>query len=385
MKPLESALEMAGVLVNPHLEKALADGASVVGHLCSYVPGEIIHAAGAVPYRMRAVESESSVRADNWFGPLNCSFIRRMFDLALSGKYDFLSGIVFMNGCDHGRRLFDNWRDAKKSGNVGHPLLHMLVAPHSVSDRALGQYREELTGMARALEGQAGVPVTEERLAESIRLFNRKRGLLRRIGALRAANPAGISGSDFILLMLAVSAMPPEDAVGLLTEIATDLPGEGEDDDSKIRVLAFGGCAEDVEHIRVIEDLGGVVVGDGLCLGAREFVQDVSEQGDPLSALAERYLRRLSCPRMIDDFDSRAAYIAELVEETGADAVISDKLMFCDLWGGEAFLLRTELSRTSVPFLSLERELYGGGLGQMRTRVQAFFEQVRNLKRKANA
>ena len=36
--------------------------------------------------------------------------------------------------------------------------------------------------------------------------------------------------------------------------------------------------------------------------------------------------------------------------------------------------------KREIPVLALERELYGGGEGQMRTRVQAFFEQVKNKK-----
>ena len=40
------------------------------------------------------------------------------------------------------------------------------------------------------------------------------------------------------------------------------------------------------------------------------------------------------------------------------------------------------LREQGIPVLLLERELYGGAEGQVRTRVQAFLEQITNLRRK---
>ncbi len=47
--------ELGGRDHNEHLASARAEGKRVIGYFCSYVPEEIIHAAGMVPYRMRAV------------------------------------------------------------------------------------------------------------------------------------------------------------------------------------------------------------------------------------------------------------------------------------------------------------------------------------------
>jgi benzoyl-CoA reductase subunit C len=55
-------------------------------------------------------------------------------------------------------------------------------------------------------------------------------------------------------------------------------------------------------------------------------------------------------------------------------------LKFCDLWGGEIYIIRKESKKSGFPVLALERELYGAGEGQVRTRIQAFFEQIRNSR-----
>ena len=71
------------------------------------------------------------------------------------------------------------------------------------------------------------------------------------------------------------------------------------------------------------------------------------------------------------------------IEAYDIDAVISEKLEFCTLMAGEIFMHKKELARTNLPFLATDRELYGGGTGQLKTRLQAFFEQVRNIKTKS--
>lgn len=367
--------KIAGAIEN---EAIRADGRPVVGYLCSYVPEEIIHAAGAIPYRLRAVGSRSTAKADAYYGARNCSFVRHVFDRVLSGACDFLSGMVFMNGCDHSRRMYDNWRDAR-SGD----FLHLMAVPHKTGPSALLQYEAECRLLAKLLEDHLETSITDSALSSSIALFNEKRRLLAQIASLRAARPSALTGSEFLSIALAVTALPPEDAVALLKECLLALDGRDVSRNFSVRLVLVGGCMEDVDHLRLIEEAGGAIVADNLCLGSRLFEGEVDETGDPVKALAARYLTRIACPRMIDETGRRIEWLHRTLQETGADAVLAEKLMFCDLWGGEIFIQKSEAQKRQVPFLSLERELYGGGSGQHATRLQAFFETVVNLKGKA--
>ncbi len=378
----EKIQKIAGTTENEAVTAALNAGRPVMGYLCSYVPEEILHAAGLVPYRLRAVGSTGTSRADAYYGARNCSFVRHLFDRVLSGSYGFLSGMVFMNGCDHARRMYDNWQDAAREGKAPQGFLHMLPVPHRTGGAALAQYAAELKKLGAALSGRFGTPVTDESLSRSIALANEKRRLLSRLSSLRAARPAALRGSEFLALVLAVTAVPPEDAVALLTEALDAVGGRDVSRPGDVRVVLAGGCAEDVEHVRLIEDAGGLVTADNLCLGGRYFDGLADESGDPWEALARRYLTKLSCPRMIDGVSKRMDRLFSTVAETGSQAVLAEKLMFCDLWGGEIFMQKSEAKKRDVPFLSLERELYGGGAGQHATRIQAFFEKVHNLGKK---
>jgi benzoyl-CoA reductase/2-hydroxyglutaryl-CoA dehydratase subunit BcrC/BadD/HgdB len=71
------------------LGEARLSGKKIIGHFCSYVPVEVLHAAGLVPYRMRAVGSTGTDLADGYYAPLNCSYVRHCFNKALKGTLIF--------------------------------------------------------------------------------------------------------------------------------------------------------------------------------------------------------------------------------------------------------------------------------------------------------
>lgn len=360
---------------NDYLAAAARAGRPVVGAFCTYVPEELLHAAGAVPYRMRAVGSAGTALGDTYFSSANCSFVRRVMDQGLRGAFDFLAGIVFMNGCDHNRRLFDNWRHA----NPATGFSHMLFVPHAGSPACLAQYRLELDKLARVLREHLGVEVTDDRLRASIALYDRRRRLLRELAGLRSAPEPPVTGTEFLALMLAVTAMPPEDAVPFIERaLAEARAGRAPAGRPRLRIFVTGSCLEELSHLELVESHGALVVADAICLGARTFDRDVGDAGDPMDALARRYLARVSCPRMMDDVKGRMAYTLDAVRVYGADAVILEKLEFCSMMSGENYIATHELAKAGIPALALTRELYGGEVGQLKTRLQAFYEKVGN-------
>jgi len=360
---------------NDRLAAAASAGRPVIGHFCSYVPEELIHAAGAVPYRMRAVGSSGTALGDTFFSSANCSFVRRVMDQGLRGGFDFLDGIVFMNGCDHNRRLYDNWRHASPATGFS----HLLFVPHASSPACQEQFRLGLVKLAEFLGGRLGVAVTDDRLRASIALYDRRRRLLRELAELRKAAAPPVTGTEFLALMLAVTAVPPEDAVDLIERaLAEARAGRAPVGTPKLRIFVTGSCLEELSHLELVESHGAAVVADAICLGARTFDRDVGAAGDPLDALARRYLGRVSCPRMMDDVKGRMTYTIDAVRDYAADAVILEKLEFCSMMSGENYIATHELAKAGIPALALTRELYGGEVGQLKTRIQAFYEKLGN-------
>jgi benzoyl-CoA reductase subunit C len=373
MTVLETFRKIAREPFNEHLRKHKQEGGRIMGIFCSYVPEELIIAAGMVPFRMRAVGSTKTTLGDTWFSSFNCSYVRHLFDLALEGSFEFLDGLVFINACDHIRRMFDNWKAA-----VDHPaFVHMTAVPHKRAGHAIKWYREELEILKRAMEDHFKIKITDHAIREAIRNSNQVQRLLTSLYELRKEDQPPITGAEILSVIMAGTALPQEQFINYLDQLLEELPGREVYPPDVPRLMIQSGCMEEIEHIEMIEGLGCAVVDDSMCFGRRYFDRDVDESlEDPLQALAERYMLHLSCPRISDDFRTRLEHTRQSVKDYRLDGLICEKLKFCDLWGGEAFILRQESRNSGLPVLALERELYGGGEGQIKTRVQAFLERI---------
>jgi len=373
---MERIAEIAKETDNHYLREARLAGNKVMGYFCSYVPVELIHAAGFVPYRMRAVGSTGTDLADGYFAPLNCSYARHCFNKALKGDFGFLRGVVFMNGCDHTRRMYDNWRYT----NIGPGFLHLLFVPHVMGNNAADGFGESINALKAAIEKHFSITVSDDKIRDSISLYNRMRRLLFSLDEKRKQKNPLISGSDMLRVVMAVTAVPVETACSLLEEVNAFVDSRQSAPAGDVRVIMLAGCMEEPDHLKLYEDSGGVVVSDAFCMGTRLYARSVDEHKNPGEALAEGYLcSRVSCPRMMDDFPRRVAAVADMAREYSADAVVVEKLKFCDMWGWEIERLRREAKKGAIPpVLAIEREYLGGASGQVKTRIQAFFEQIRN-------
>ena len=370
---LAELLEPSSTLLNSHVRKWKDQGGKVVGYFCSYVPEEIIAAAGILPFRMRATGSTETSLADTCLSAYNCSFTRHCLDLAFNDAYDFLDGVVVINSCDHVRRLYDIWRRKLRT-----PFVHLMAAPHMAGDEQVGWFRDELAILKEGLEKHFGVAITPEKLRESIRVHNEMRQLQKDLYALRKAPSPPITGADTLGVVVAGTAMPKQPYNELLRRLLSELDGREGESNYKARLMLVGGLLDDPAYVNVIEELGGLVVTDSLCFGTRIFWNQVDEQAeDPMEAMARYYLReRIPCARMLGEHPRRLEFTREMLDTFKVDGVVFQRLKFCDLWGGEGYMLRRALRESGVPVLSLEREYLLSGLGQLRTRVQAFLESI---------
>jgi benzoyl-CoA reductase/2-hydroxyglutaryl-CoA dehydratase subunit BcrC/BadD/HgdB len=79
---------------------------------------------------------------------------------------------------------------------------------------------------------------------------------------------------------------------------------------------------------------------------------------------------------MYGDQEKRAEFISNMIKDFKVDGVIGEQLKFCDNWIVEHYMNELDLKDAGVPFLKLEREYIVSGIGQLRTRVQAFIETM---------
>lgn len=375
----EQFFKAAGTLQNPYIEEWKKQNKRIIGYYCTYVPEEILSAAEILGFRMRGTEAEGTSRADTILSRFNCSFIRATLDLTLQGKYNFLDGLACMNSCDHARRMYDIFK-YKVLGQVEGLnkdfSLYFISVPHILTDRGLHWLNEEFQIFKDHLERNFKVKITDEKLKESIKLFNENRTLLKQIHDLRTIDNPKVSGVENLKINIANSSVPKNIANEELKKFIEEAKNRKGNSDYRARLLVTGSIIEDPTFIKIIEDVGGAVVSDMLCFGVRNFWDNIEETGNPIDAITKRYYNKVSCPRMMDDHERRFKFLQDRIKEAKVDGVIGTRIEFCDLNGCECMMNEHELEKLNIPMLSLDRDYFLGDTGRFKTRIEAFIEQI---------
>lgn len=367
--------ELTDISANRQNDYVLAwknQGKKVVGYVCSYMPEEILHAADILPYRITGTGVTDMSQADAYLSRVNCSFSRCCLELGFRGEYDFLDGAVWVNGCDHIRRCYDNWK-AKHS----FPFMHMLPVPHKIFPDGRQWYKEEVTSFKEAVEAHFDVTITEDKIADACRIYNETRKLLKKLYDKRTEDEPEFPGSQINTILSASVSIPKPEFNRLLRHVFEDAETDKSDSNQKVRLMVAGSIMDDQGFIENIEEMGAVVVTDAFCLGAKNFWDLVDENGNVFENLIDRYYTHAPCPRMAGEYTTRLNFIKEQIERANVKGVILEHIKFCDLHGTDNALIKRDLEKAGIATLELERQ-YGplADSGRIRTRVQAFLERI---------
>jgi bcr-type benzoyl-CoA reductase subunit C len=348
-------------------------GGKVFGWLCTYVPEEILHAAGILPVRITGTIQESDLDDANAYLYVNtCSFSRSCFQLGIRGEYDFLDGVVGGSTCDGARRLFDLWRNY-----IGTPFYHVLTVPRKYTGRAHELYYREVLQFKEHLEEELGIRIRDEALRESIGLFNRSRELLRKLYELRKLPRPPISGAETMDVLNASFRMPKELFNECLEELLAEVEGSDRSYSGRARLMLIGSVLTNPEFIASIEEQGALVVTDELCTSTRYWGDPVvlNDEEPPLKALSRRYLSNFPCARMFPS-DERFDRIVDYALQFRVEGVVSQIVRYCVPYNHDLPLLTERLKGHDIPVLALDVEYGTSGSGQVQTRVQAFLEML---------
>ena len=368
----------AGFPYTEPIKQFKEQGGKVIATQCAYIPEEIIWAAGVLPVRMTGGSRQMEVEDANSYLYVNtCSYCRTCLQLALEGQWDFLDGYISSATCDGSRRLADVWEKY-----IEIPVINVLGVPRKKTPMDLQLYLSEIRDMKKDLEEHLGTEIPEEALWEAIRLFNRTRELLREIYELRKADSPPIWGYEIMEVLNAGLRMPKDKYNALLERLLDELKSSHRHVDGKVRLMVSGSPLNSSDFFRALEQNGGVVVTDELCMGTQFWWKLVDTSiADPMEALANHYLNDFTCARMVP-CDDRFDEVLSLTKEWRVDGVVSEVMPYCVLYAHDQPMLRSRLEEEGVPILELEVEYGAGSTGQIMTRGQAFVEMLSARKEK---
>ncbi len=343
----------------------------LMGYFCNFVPEELLHAAGFVPVRITGTRKSISL-ADKHLQSNVCSFARSCLELVLEGTYRYLSGVVIPHSCDVITKMNDLW-----AYRVDYPdFCHYLWYPHKAGGaNARPAFVEELRRLKACLEDYSGNEISEESLRESIACYNENRRLLQEAYELRKSDPPPLSGTEALSLTLSSVLAPKEEHSRKLKELLGSLNGRDSLEKGRPRILVSASVLDDSDLMESIESLGATVVCDDVCTGIRYFWGEAAENGDPLEVVADRYLKKIPCPRTFESC-ARIDFLMKNVSDYNVDGVIIYILRCCDAHLFEMPGLQEKLKAAGVPALYLQGDHSAPISEETRNRIAAFVEML---------
>lgn len=346
-------------------------GRKVVGVFNDYVPEEVIFAAGMIPWRMTG----------SWTAEVGGAALYRPHGLdqcathilasLLDGEIDFLDCAVLSGLDDDQRRLYDVWLHLGKT-----PLFtHYLYIPRKQSQFCIAEFRRGIARLVAKLEELTGSSISDESLRYAIEVYNKWRACLMELYELRKRDVPPLSGSEFLALTCASFVMPKDEFVKELEGLLDYLKERRSPLISKTRprVLVSSEDLDLPDYLKVIEDRGCLVAMDDLNTGSRYIWQKVDTSLEPLHALAQRYLCRPGCPRMLD-WDPYIDQVIRWVKCFAIDGVLN----FPATWSYWREIMtpyfEKRLRDFGIRIMSFEREYYLADVGRLQTRVDGFIE-----------
>ena len=347
----------------------------LLGHFPVYFPEEIAHAAGLMPVAILGGGNKLDMKlADAHMGSFVCSICRSTSELGLNGSLAGLSGFVTHPICDAAKHLAGIW-----ARNVPEQNSQILYTPQNPNSPGVVRYVvAEYQRMRAECEKMSGNTVDDATLANSIRVYNRNRQLLREMYAIRRDAPWKLGCTESYLLLRARTRMSCEEHNKMLEAALTAIHARNRVAQDKPRVVFVGGFCEQppLEMLEALDDTC-YVVDDDLLIGLRFLTSDVPETADPMWALAESFIERSAAsPVQHDERKTKEGYLMEMIKTSRADAVIVTAAKFCEPGLDEQVAWSKHLDEVGTPHLVLEFEEKMTSFEQMSMQLETFAESL---------
>jgi benzoyl-CoA reductase subunit C len=358
--------------------KAAKAGRKVIGYMPIYVPREIIHAAGMLPLGIVGGGDQLEViHGDAYYQSYICRIPRSTIELGVSGRLDFVDGMLFPSICDVIRNLSGMWKLM-----FPHVYSRYFDVPQNYRDDTGGNfYINELTELRLALGELRGKPISDDELRQSIALYNENRKLVRDLYALRVERPWQAPAAEVYLMVRAGLVLPVEEHSALLREYLVAARAEERPQRDNCLIVLTGMFCEQppLNLIKSLELSGCYVVDDDLMLVTRWLIGDVPVEGDPLRNLALAFLHHSesTAAKYEPNQKEKGQHLVRAVKRSGAEGVIFAAPSFCDPALLERPMLQHVLKDAGIPYIAFKYAENSGQMQPIREQAGTFADSIK--------
>ena len=356
-------------------------GIKIIGYTGRFIPEELIYASGALPYLLcRGGEPEPPeavlpyvlrymspyARAQIGYHLLGVDPVVPILDLVIAQCVD----------CNTARLadLFEYFQIPTERVGVPTDWEKAFSAKY---------YYRALNRLVEILEKITGNKKSNRNLEKSINSINKIRSQLRKISLLRRDPSPPIGGYDFIRLNHFSFYCDLDYLSEKLNSLYEDLKKTKDRFSERApRILLAGHivCVGDYIVPKLIEDLGGVIVAEFLDEGMRQYLWDVTNEGDLMENLGKTYYLQRTPPSVFQPaWERRIEILKKLAKDFSIDGVIWYQLSFEEIYNIEYSILSKSMGEMDIPLLKLESlyEYAREAMGPLTTRIESFIKSIK--------
>lgn len=377
---------------NDLVRQAKAEGKIALGYTCFHMPEVLLNLDNCFSVRLRAPNTGSMEIATYYMCNGSCEYSRALLERAMEGNYKFLDAICGVDLCEAMNRCMENMEllHIENENNDKFFYTNTDVAYSDDEDSVVHTVEQLQRKVLNKLHENYGVDISEDALRKAVERHNEICRLITEIGEYRKLENPPITGYEFHVLTLASYTCPKDLIIDKLRETLEEIKTRVPDEKKKyrIRVVVVGSEIDDPDLIKLMEENGALVVADRFCYGSFPGRQEIilNDEEPVLKQICRQYLQHTECPRHCAPHRVKHRYdfVNQLVHDFHADGVIYEQMKFCTYWSYERTLASYVMSEEyKIPTLSIDRPYRARSSGQLRTRIQAFVENVEIKKIKA--
>lgn len=369
---LEDAARHPNKTVRTSMENT---GKRAVGFFPYYMPEEIIYAAGMLPVGLFGGQTEIKL-ADRYLQSFCCSIMRENLEQGIRGMYDFLDAVMIPTYCDTLKCVCENWKVAVP--NI--PLLPIVYPQNRKTDAGMRYMISEFERVKKELEKISGTEITEDKLAESLQIYEDYRKTMRQFTALAGDYPVTFNARTRHLIIKAAYFMDKKHYAERMKMLIKELQLLPCENPHGIKVVATGILTEPEIVLELFVENNIAIAADDLAQESRQF-RTCTDKGETVFEKMAYRIAGQKCSLLYDEAKTRGRLLIDLVKESKADGVVISMMKFCDPEEFDYPIYKKELEAANIPMLYLEIEQRIDSVEQMRTRIQSFAEML-SLQRK---
>jgi benzoyl-CoA reductase subunit C len=205
------------------------------------------------------------------------------------------------------------------------PMPHHVQSPH-----ATPFLTKELEAFRASLEEWLGRKIENKAIEEAIEVYNRNRELMWRVYELRKGKNPPLTGEEAMEMVLSAQMVDKAEHNAALETLLGRLSERKVARQAGTRLMILGSEDDDVEFLNMVESCGATFVTDDHCTGTRYFWNNVESNGDLLTRIADRYVKRVPCPTKDWPERTRVAHAIKHAKDYGVQGAIIMQQKFCD-------------------------------------------------------